>query len=152
MEQFHLAVHKIDGRFYFSKKTFGSSIEKIGTEAASTVMTGRLAAVAAALLLHDVALAGGVAVEGGAAAGDLAAARVRPGAALALEAHRRPRCQRPCATARDRRQRVLRRPHRHHVRIPCWSSITAEKTISDRNRKNANICSRACRAATRVIP
>jgi hypothetical protein len=69
----------------------------------------RLAAIAAALLLHNVALPGSTAVEGGAAVGDLAIARVRTGATPALEAHRSTRHHRPCRGAtRDRRQDVLR--------------------------------------------
>lgn len=70
-----------------------------------------LAAVAAALGLHEAALPGRVAIKGGAAGGHLAAARVRLGAAPALQARRSPR-------AGHLLNHGERRPHRHHVRVP----------------------------------
>lgn len=80
-------------------------------------LVGAAAAAAAALVLHEVALAGGVAVEAGAAGCRLAVARARPGAAPALQAHGRPRRHRPPAAAGDRRHHLpRRRPLWHHVR------------------------------------
>jgi hypothetical protein len=64
------------------------------------------ASAAPAFLLHDVALAGGVAVEGGAAVGDHALGRVGLGTAPALQAHGR-RQGRPHAPARHRHRHML---------------------------------------------
>ena len=72
-----------------------------------------VAAAAAALVLHEVALAGGVALEVGGAGGDLAVAR-RLGAAPALQAQGRPR-HRPRAASERHHHLLRRRPHRHHV-------------------------------------
>lgn len=81
--------------------------------------------LAAVALLDEGALAGRVAVEGGAAASELAVARVRLRAAPALQAQRRR--QRPyyaaAAAAGDGHHHRLRRLHRHHViqliQCPC---------------------------------
>ena len=79
--------------------------------------TGRLfGAAAAAFVLHEFALAAGIALEAGGAGGRLACPRARLGAAPALQADGRPR-QYCAGAAGDRHHHLLRRLRllRHHV-------------------------------------